>query len=220
MSTHRTYLPAAGHDWALPLYDPLTRLLGGERTRQAFIDQARLPSATRVLDVGCGTGTLAVLIAHLYPHLQVVGLDPDRRALARANLKADDAAVPVQFDRGFADALSYPDASFDRLFSSFMLHHLDAGEKAKALREAKRVLRPGGSLHLLDFAPPAPGTAGRLIRWLHANHRLTDNTEERVMTLMRDVGFSVARVASRDTMFVWRLSYYEAHQRESQRATI
>ena len=215
MDTHRTYLPAAGHDWALPLYDPLVKLLGGERTRQALIDQARLPSATQVLDVGCGTGTLTVLIARLHPHLQVVGLDPDRSALIRATLKADHAAVSIQFDCGFAAALPYPDASFDRVFSSFMLHHLGAEERATALREAKRVLRPGGSLHLLDFAPPPRGTSGRLLRWLHANHRLKDNTEERVITLMRDVGFSIARVVSRDTMFVWRLSYYEAQQGES-----
>jgi 2-polyprenyl-3-methyl-5-hydroxy-6-metoxy-1,4-benzoquinol methylase len=58
-NVERAYLPAAGHDWALPLYDPFVSLLGLNSTRRALLDQAALQSTDRVLDVGCGTGTLA-----------------------------------------------------------------------------------------------------------------------------------------------------------------
>jgi SAM-dependent methyltransferase len=86
--THRTYLPAAGKDWALPFYDPMVKLLGGDAARRKLLDQAALAPRHRVLDIGCGTGTLVTLMKRLYPGLEVVGLDPDPKALARAKMKA------------------------------------------------------------------------------------------------------------------------------------
>jgi ubiquinone/menaquinone biosynthesis C-methylase UbiE len=141
----RTYLPAAGKDWALPLYDPLVKLLGIGRVRRIFLDQATLPAAHRVLDLGCGTGSLALLIKRLHPAIQIVGLDPDPRALARARRKAAGAAADIRFDQGYADNLPYPDASFDRVFSSFMFHHVSPDQRENTLREARRVLAPGAS---------------------------------------------------------------------------
>ena len=149
--SQRTYLPAAGRDWALPLYDPFVKLLGGEKTRRTLLEQADLGSQDRVLDVGCGTGTLAVMIKRLDPGVDVVGLDPDPNALARARRKAERAGLSVQLDQGFSDELPYPDASFDGVFSSFMFHHLPRDERESTLREVRRVLAPGGSLHLVDF---------------------------------------------------------------------
>ena len=82
-----------------------------------------------MLDIGCGTGSLVVLVKRLFPDVEVVGLDPDEKALARAARKARRVGASIQFDRGFSDALDYPDASFDRVFSSFMFHHLERDEK-------------------------------------------------------------------------------------------
>jgi SAM-dependent methyltransferase len=87
MQSQRRYLPAAGRDIFLPLYDPLTRLMGGERILRRLLDQASIKPNHRVLDVGCGTGTLAVLIKREHPGVDVVGLDPDPKALARARGK-------------------------------------------------------------------------------------------------------------------------------------
>ena len=112
--THRGFLPAAGRDWLLPLYDPFVKLLGGDSARRALLDQAALEHTAHVLDVGCGTGTLVVLIAQRYPKARVVGIDPDPRALARARRKARRGGVSVELDRGYADSLTYPAGSFDR----------------------------------------------------------------------------------------------------------
>src|SRR5215510_6169453 len=111
----RTYLPAAGHDWGLPFYDPFVKLFGGDAARRALLDQSALQPGQRVLDVGCGTGTLATLIKQLHSEVEVIGLDPDPKALARARSKAARAAVTIQFDQGFGDQLPYPEASFDRV---------------------------------------------------------------------------------------------------------
>ena len=106
--TTRSYVPAFGIDLLLPLYDPFARLLGADGARNALIEQAELRAGHRVLDVGCGTGTLLREIATRQPGVELVGLDPDPRGLARARRKVGDRA---RLDRGFSDALPYPDDS-------------------------------------------------------------------------------------------------------------
>ena len=205
----RTYLPAAGHDWLLPLYDPMVKLLGGDAARRALLDQAVMGSGQRVLEVGCGTGTLAMMIKGLHADVEVVGLDPDPKALARARRKAARAAVSIQFDQGFGDELPYPEASFDRVFSSFMFHHLPADEKGKFLRAVRRVLKPGGSFHMLDFEGVDAGPSF-LARLFHSSHRLRDNSENRVLTVMSQAGFANAQKVGRRRMLVGPMAYYRA----------
>jgi ubiquinone/menaquinone biosynthesis C-methylase UbiE len=106
--TQRIYLPAAGHEWLLPLYDPLVKLLGGGSAHRQLVDQTGIQPGHRVLEIGCGTGNLVILVKRLYPRAEVVGLDPDPKALARARRKAERDALSIQFDRGFSDALPYP----------------------------------------------------------------------------------------------------------------
>ena len=208
----RTYLPAAGHNWALPLYDPLVKLLGGDTARGALLDQADLRATHRALDIGCGTGTLVKLIKRLHPGTDVVGLDPDPKALARGRRKAERAGLSIQFDQGFSDELPYPDASFDRVFSSFMFHHLRAEEREKTLREVRRVLRRGCSFHMVDFAGPEVHAHGPLARLLHSSHRLKDNSDSRILALMKKAGFVNATKVMDGSMFFGRLriGYYQA----------
>ncbi len=205
----RTYLPAAGRDWALPLYDPLVKLLGAEKVRRKLLDQAVLQSTHRVLDIGCGTGTLAVLIKQLYPTVEVVGLDPDPNALARATRKAQRATVSARFDLGFSDQLPYADASFDRVFSSFMFHHLPPDVKEKTLCEVRRILATGGSLHLVDFERSE--SQGILARHL-ASHHLKENSESRILGLMRQAKFANPIRVTGGTMLLGllRFGYYKA----------
>ena len=121
----RSFVPAAGHDWLLPLYDPLVRILGRESVLKGqLIEQADLDGCRRVLDLGCGTGTLAVLVKQAVPEAEVLGVDPDRKALAIGERKARKAGVEVRFQCAFGDALPYPDDHFDRVISSFMFDHL------------------------------------------------------------------------------------------------
>ena len=210
MTSERTFLPAAGRDFLLPAYDPLTRLLGVDRARRALVDQAELRTHFRVLDIGCGTGSLAVLVKRLYPAAQVVGVDPDPRALDLARRKTDGAGLSVRFDRAFGDALGYPDASFDRVLSSMMLHHVPDEEKPRMLREICRVLKPDGRLELLDFDGPDGGLHGALGRLLHSHARLRGNSEDRVLQLLREAGFSNVRRTASTRAFFGRLAYYQA----------
>jgi ubiquinone/menaquinone biosynthesis C-methylase UbiE len=208
--SERPFLPAAGHDLFLPLYDPLTKLLGMDRRRQALVEQAEFAPRHRVLDVGCGTGSLAILIKELHPTVDVVALDPDPKALDRARRKANRAGLSIRFDRGFASALGYADQTFDRVVSSMMFHHLPNDDRLPALQEFKRVLKPGGRMELLDFGGPDSdlhGIAGRLV---HSHRRLHGNTPVAVLRVMAAAGFTDARRVRTESTIFGRLEFYQA----------
>ena len=208
-ANHRDFLPAAGHDFFLPLYDPLVRFMGFDRSRQELISQANVKSDHQILDIGCGTGTFVVLLKRQFPAAQVVGLDPDQKALRRAQDKVASAGVSVQLDRGFSDELPYQKGSFDRVFSSFMFHHLDEAEREKTLREVLRVLKPGGSFHLLDFTSH-DGEHGFLERIFHSHARVRDNTDDGILQQMTSAGFAQSAKLKEDKMLfgLMQTGYY------------
>src|SRR5215468_6031634 len=94
----RSYIPAAGRDWLLPFYDPVSKLMGGESVHRQLIDQAHLQPGQRILEIGCGTGSLTTLVKTLHPAVEVVGLDPDPKALDRARRKAERLRVSIDLD--------------------------------------------------------------------------------------------------------------------------
>jgi len=207
----KDFLPAAGHDVFLPLYDPFVSFLGFDRARQELISQANIKPGQHILDVGCGTGTLGVLLKRQYSGVEVVGLDPDPKALRRASTKLRRAGVSVQLDQGFADELRYERESFDRVLSSFMFHHLAGHDREKTLTEVRRVLKPGGSFHLLDFVVDH-AAHGFLHRLVHSHAELKDNTDERILQLLSRTGFANAQKVRAGSMFfgVLRTAYYSA----------
>jgi ubiquinone/menaquinone biosynthesis C-methylase UbiE len=211
----RHYIPAAGRHWRLPLYDLLAKLLGADQARRVLVEQVVLHPGGRVLDIGAGTGSLAIALKRRHPQADVVGLDPDPAALAMARRKAERASISIQFDRGFADALPYPAGSFDRVTSSLMFHHLSLSERERALREVRRVLKPGGCFHMLDFDGPIAGRAGVLARRIHASPQLRHNAEDRVLGLMNEAGLLDPRVVGRRVTRVTHISSYQAYVPES-----
>ena len=148
------YVPAAGRPAFTRLYDTVVALTMREATfrgrLRAQVLDGLAPGAA-VVDVGCGTGTLAIALAA--GGAEVIGVDGDPEVLALAHAKP--GAETVQWRKGLATALPLPGASADRVVMSLLLHHLDAGAKRTALAEALRVLRPGGRLHVADWGRPA-----------------------------------------------------------------
>jgi ubiquinone/menaquinone biosynthesis C-methylase UbiE len=116
--------------------------------------------------------------------------------------------VAVRFDRGFGDALPYPDATFDRVFSSMMFHHVPRREKPGVLAEIRRVLKPGGRLEFLDFAG---GTHSLLAHLLHGRSA-SASADARLIGLMRESGFAdVRRLRVQRTVAGAIASYQATH---------
>lgn len=149
------YIPALTFRRLTPLYDPLIRWTMREgRFKRRLVEQARIERHHRVFDLGCGTATLTLLVKQAHPEAEVVGLDGDPDILEIARAKIGSAGLEIALDQGMAFDPPYPDASFDRILSSLLFHHLTREDKVHTTREVFRVLRPGGELHVADFGKP------------------------------------------------------------------
>jgi ubiquinone/menaquinone biosynthesis C-methylase UbiE len=208
----KRFIPAAGHDLLLPFYDPLNRLTGAGRVKQRLVEAAPIRPGDRVLDLGTGTGDLAIAVKRHVPEARVSALDPDPKALARARAKATRAGVEIAFEQGFAGELPYPDASFERVVSSLMLHHLTTDEKRGALSEVRRVLAPAGTLHVLDFGPPRSTLERLLTSLFHRDEHVRDNLAGLLPALMTDAGLAGARELARLRTLFGGLALYEARR--------
>lgn len=188
-TSERQYIPGLGKHFLTPLYDVVHHVFGVRRIHDNMITLAELRDGQRVLDIGCATANLLCAVGRRYPGVDLVGLDPDPTALARARRKARRGGLDLRLDRGFAQELPYPDASFDRVFSSLMLHHLDSEAKDALLAEVHRVLRPDGRLVLADAVVDGHGH-GHGPRRMRA--QLHDNIGDAVARRITAAGFTAA----------------------------
>jgi ubiquinone/menaquinone biosynthesis C-methylase UbiE len=153
--------------------------------RQRTANLAHIQSGEQVLDVGCGTGTLAMEVqSRVGATGRVAGVDPGAQQIARARAKAARRNLPIEFQIGVIEQLAFPDQTFDVVFSSLMMHHLPAPLKRQGVAEIARVLKPGGRLIIADFKrkQERQGQAARF----HAG----GSSMQDLAVLVKETGFS------------------------------
>lgn len=188
------FVPALGYRWLTPLYDSVVAATTREATfKRELVEQAHVAAGHRVLDLGCGTGTLAILIKGRQPSALVTGVDGDPAMLERATHKAASAGVSITFDHALSWSLPYADATFDRATSSLFFHHLTWDDKLRTAREALRVLKPGGELHVADWGRatnPAMRGLFLVVQTLDGFVTTRDNVAGRLPEVFAEAGFS------------------------------
>ncbi|MDQ4098649.1 MAG: methyltransferase domain-containing protein [Actinomycetota bacterium] len=152
--------------------------LGKERRfRDRLVQLARLAPGESALDVGCGTGALALAAkAAVGSSGAVCGVDASPQMVARARRKAAKADVDVRFETVAVESLPFADGTFDVVMSTLMLHHLTEEGRRQGIAEIARVLKPGGRFFAVDLGGGAERKRHSLLvhRRRHAHFDLDD----------------------------------------------
>ena len=192
----RSYVPALGDHRLSPLYDATIALMTCERTwRRAFIKQIAPEPRDVILDLGCGTGSLAILLKQTCPSASIYGIDPDPDILTRAEAKARNADVLIHLSRGFAQdaAAIAADVRPNKIISSLVLHQMPLAAKRQAILNAFAGLRSEGELHIADYgrqSSPLMRLAFRQVQTLDGFDNTQPNADGILPELMTEAGFA------------------------------
>ncbi|HET8911986.1 MAG TPA: methyltransferase domain-containing protein [Ktedonobacteraceae bacterium] len=157
--------------------------------RKRTVNLAHIQPGEQVLDVGCGTGTLAIEAQRRVGSVgRVAGIDPGIQQIGRARAKAARRNLPIDFQTGVIEQLPFPDQAFDVVFSTLMMHHLPGSVKRQGLAEIVRVLKPGGRLVIADFNRKQE-RQGQSARFHAGGSSLND-----LAILIQDAGLSDAKM--------------------------
>jgi ubiquinone/menaquinone biosynthesis C-methylase UbiE len=184
-------------------YDLMGRLVPFVRAiREQLVECAAAAPGERVLDVGCGTGRLAIDLAARVGPAGVHGIDPSPEMIEVAKRNAVNAAARVDLQVAVIEALPFPDASFDLVTSSLMLHHLPGDLKRKGLAEVRRVLGRGGRFVAVDFAARSHSPLGHLLSIL--GHPRGESTVAELTPMLKEAGFGeVEAIPTRHRRFAF-----------------
>jgi ubiquinone/menaquinone biosynthesis C-methylase UbiE len=188
--TNQKYVPALSFRWLTPIYDALIDgPMSMSRMRKDLVAQMDDLSDKKILDVGSGTGTIALMVKQAHPSAEVIGIDGAPQILEIARGKARDLGIEIRFDQGMSFDLPYPNESFDVVLTTVMLHHLSRADKQTTAREMYRVLRPGGQLFGADFVEPR-SSFGKAIRPLTRRfERVAENLDGFLPVMFENAGF-------------------------------
>ncbi|MBI4050649.1 MAG: class I SAM-dependent methyltransferase [Candidatus Doudnabacteria bacterium] len=157
------YVPVANHPFLTRWYDFGCWILGlGPKFKKQVLDAVEIWDGATILDVGCGTGVLLELAKRKFPNSRVIGIDPDKPALALARSRTSRAGLDVELHEAFAESLPLADEESDFCFTSLALHHIPGNLKKQAIQEMYRVLKKGGWVVVADLGQ----TDSRLMRFI------------------------------------------------------
>ncbi|MBI4303241.1 MAG: class I SAM-dependent methyltransferase [Chloroflexi bacterium] len=197
----KKFTPPLAYDFLTPFFDRVVNLLGyGKAFKRMALELSEIKDGEKVLDVGCGSGTLLIEAKTRYPNSDFVGIDPDKKILKFAERKLEQAGVKARLVQGFAQELPFPSASFDLVISTLIFHHLPPSVKKEATRDIYRVLKEKGRFLLADLGQPKNALTKLLLGsrlnpdgWVN----MKDNIEGKLPLLLQETGFKVNELEAR-----------------------
>jgi len=220
MNNNKDFVPALGRHELTAQYDRVIALMTRERRWRGKLLSLAAPAAGEtILDVGCGTGTFAIMLKREAPAAHVIGLDPDAAVLEIAQTKADAAGVAVDWRQGLGDMLTAAasPACLDKVVSSLVLHQCPLPVKRAILGSAREVLRPGGVLLIADYGWQRTGLMRLLFRQVQALdgfEKTQPNADGVLPDLMRQAGFAKVEEVSVTPTPTGSISIYRAQRPE------
>src|SRR3954452_3971655 len=195
------FVPALRFDALTRVYDPGVAVTSRETAfKRRLLAHARIKNGESVLDLACGTGTLAIEIKKDHPKAKVAGIDGDRAILQRAKGKAKEAGVKIDFQRGLSNELPYEARSFDVAVSTLFFHHLTDEAKADTAEEIRRVLRLGGRVLIADWGRPQDPLMRMFflpVQILDGFRNTASNVAGRLPEFLREAGLKRVAVVDR-----------------------
>ncbi len=208
-SNEKRYIPALSFRWLTPLYDPLLKWVMREETfKRKLIQHANIQPHMKVLDLGCGTGTLTVMLKRAQPEAYITGVDGDPEVLDIARKKSE--GVNIQWNEGLASSLPYPDSAFDRVVTSLVIHHLVTDDKREAFKEIFRVLKPRGELYILDFGAQHSSLTRFMTTYMRHLEETADNFDGLIPRFVAEAGFGSVKEAENFVTVFGPLSIIQA----------
>lgn len=212
----KSFIPALRFNFLTSLFDPLLKWTARETTfKKLLLTQAQIQANQKVLDLGCGTGTLAIMAKENQPAAELHGIDADPTVLKMAQEKSAASRCQITWTQGFSDKLPFESDTFDKVLSSLFFHHLTTEKKKATLLEVFRVLRNGGELHIADWGK----AQNWLMRALYFSVQLLDgfattqaNVEGILPQLFLQTGFRDVDETKRISTVYGTLSLYSCRK--------
>lgn len=216
--TDKDFVPALGKGGSLERYDAAIALMTREkRWRGELLRFASPLPGERIVDIGCGTGTLAIALKQLSPETEIFAVDPDPKVLAIARAKAETAGASIRWFEAMGDALDEiePLQACDKIVSSLVLHQCPMDAKKAIAKQMLRILRPGGDLILADYGEQRTSLMRMLFRqiqWLDGFEFTEPNARGCIPPLLKAAGFAQVKEAGVVNTPTGSISIYRARR--------
>lgn len=213
MNAQSNYIPALKYNWLTQFYDGLLTTFLREKTfKSKLIESVKQRNPKHILDIGCGTATLSLMLERAFPEACVTGLDGDEKILAIAKHKSEEAQSKIRLVQAMSYDIPVSAGLFDVVMSSLMLHHLNAEDKTKTLKEVYRVLQPNGTIAIADWGKPSNFVMRGvfyLVQLLDGFETTTDNVKGKIPEYLIRAGFREVNEIEKIDTLLGTISIYQ-----------